>query len=504
MVSSPRRHLVFVFATLAATLAARAADAMLFRFPRSAPEAQGVSSTALLRLIEESEKKIDALHGIVVVRHGQVILEGWWAPYAADERHQMFSLSKSFTSTAVGLAVAEGKLTVNDTVLSFFPEQAPEKPSANLRAMRVRDLLTMSTGHHSEDIANFPWASEDNLVKKFFALPVAHKPGTLFVYNGTASFMLSAIVQQVTGQTMLDYLRPRLFEPLGIVEPQWDASKQGVTFGNFGLHLRTEDIARFGQLYLQKGQWQGRQLVPAAWVEAATSRQMSNGSNPASDWEQGYGYQFWRCRHGIVRGDGAHGQFCVVLPQHDVVVAITAGTRDLQGVLNFLWESLLPALQEKTLAPDAAAQAKLTTRLAGLVLPTPTGASAAETAKAVAGKRYTLPKNPANLTSLTLRPAASASGEMEFSVGVGSDERKFAASAGTWRKSTMTMGAATEKIATSGAWTSADTYTLKLARYNTPFVTTYRLQFAGDALNLEIEDNVGAGARPTRLTGRAE
>ncbi len=157
--------------------------------------------------------------------------------------------------------------------------------------------------------------------------------------------MLSAIVQKVTGQTVLDYLRPRLFDPLGIANPTWEASRQGVSMGGFGLSVRTEDIARFGQLYLQKGQWQGKQLLPAAWVEAATARQVSNGSSPASDWEQGYGYQFWRSRHGSYRGDGAHGQFCLVLPQHDAVIAITSGTRDMASVMNLVWDQLVPALK---------------------------------------------------------------------------------------------------------------------------------------------------------------
>ncbi len=247
--------------------------------PRSTPEAQGISSAAIQQFVEAAEQKLDALHSIMIVRHGQVVTEGWWAPYAANEPHMLFSLSKSFTSTAVGLAVNEGKLTVDDPVLKFFPDEAPAEPSANLKAMRVRDLLSMSTGHHDDAIANFPYRDPDSVVRKFLSLPVAHKPGTFFVYNTPATYMLSAIVQKVTGQTVLDYLRPRLFEPLGITNPQWEASPQGISMGGFGLSVRTEDIARFGQLYLRKGEWQKRQLVPAAWVETATSRHASNGSN---------------------------------------------------------------------------------------------------------------------------------------------------------------------------------------------------------------------------------
>ena len=139
--------------------------------------------------------------------------------------------------------------------------------------------------------------------------------------------------------------------------------------GGFGLSIRTEDIARFGQLYLQKGEWQGKQLIPASWVETATARQMSNGSSPASDWEQGYGYQFWRCRHGFYRGDGAHGQFCIILPQYDAVIAMTSGTRDMPGVLNLVWDRLIPALKPSALPADQAEQTQLTAKLSGLALP---------------------------------------------------------------------------------------------------------------------------------------
>ena len=257
----------------------------------------------------------------MLVRHGHVVAEGWWAPYAAEAPHSLFSLSKSFTSTAVGMAIAEGKLSLDDEVLKFFPDDAPAEPSANLKAMRVSDLLRMSTGQQTEPPRN----PDQVWTKVFLAHPVPFKPGTHFLYNTSATYMLSAIVQKATGMTVLDYLRPRLFEPLGIEHPTWETSPQGVSTGGYGLSIRTEDIARFGQLYLQKGKWQGKQLVPAAWVEAATARQTSNGSDPKSDWAQGYGYQFWRCRHGAYRGDGAFGQFCVVLPEEDAVIAITSG-----------------------------------------------------------------------------------------------------------------------------------------------------------------------------------
>lgn len=171
--------------------------------------------------------------------------------------------------------------------------------------------------------------------------------------------MQSAIVQKVTGQPVLQYLQPRLFEPLGIETPRWDTNPQGISLGGYGLYLKTEDVAKFGQLYLQRGQWNGRQLLPEEWVQLATSRQASNGSRPDSDWDQGYGFQFWRCRHNSFRGDGKDGQFCVVLPDRNAVVIMTANTSDMQGQLNLVWEHLLPSFHDQPLAEDAQSVGKL-------------------------------------------------------------------------------------------------------------------------------------------------
>jgi CubicO group peptidase (beta-lactamase class C family) len=369
----------------AAVAAAPATAAAAAALPRSTPEAQGVSSDGVRAFVEAADAKVHQMHSFVLVRHGHVVAEAYWAPQGPDVPHVMHSLSKSFTSTAVGLAAAEGKLSVDDLVLKFFPEDAPPEPSKNLKLMRVRDLLTMSCGHQTElgarkVPADVPWT------KAFLAHPVDHKPGTHFLYNSAGTYMLSAIVQKVTGQTVLDYLRPRLFEPLGIADPKWETSPQGISCGGWGLYVRTEDVAKLGLLYLQKGQWQGKQLVPASWVEQATARQMSNGSDPARDWDQGYGFQFWRCRHGAFRGDGANGQFCLVLPEQDAVVAITADTRDMQAELNVVWDYLLPAFKAPAgpLPADAEAQAKLAKVMAGLKVAAPATRSAPGAAPAPA------------------------------------------------------------------------------------------------------------------------
>jgi CubicO group peptidase (beta-lactamase class C family) len=299
--------------------------------------------------VEALATQVETIHSVMVVRHGHVISEVWWDPHSAETPHVLHSLSKSFTSTAVGLACAEGKLDIDDKVISFFPDDLPEHPSDNLEAMRVRDLLTMSTGHEREprptDMESGSW------IKFFLAADVPREPGTHFVYNSPATYMLSAIVQKVTGSTVLDYLGPRLFEPLGITNPRWGTSPEGVTFGGWGLWLCTEDVAKFGQLMLQKGRWNGEQLVPADWIQQATCKQVSNGTDPDSDWSQGYGFQFWQCRQNAYRGDGANGQFCIVIPEHDIVVAMTAETKDMQSELNLVWKFLLPAIRTRNAAP---------------------------------------------------------------------------------------------------------------------------------------------------------
>jgi CubicO group peptidase (beta-lactamase class C family) len=466
--------------------------------PRSTPEEQGIPSSAILGFVEGAEQKVSAVHSFMLVRHGHVVAEGWWSPYAADEPHVLFSLSKSFTSTAVGLAISEGKLSLDDSLLKIFPDEAPAHPSKNLESMRVRDLLRMSSGQRADDIKDFPFTGKEDLVRAFLEIPVPDVPGTHFVYNTAATYILSAAVQKVTGQTVRDYLQSRLFEPLGIEKPRWDESAQGVSLGGFGLNLRTEDIARFGQLYLQKGQWQGRQLVPSAWVEEATSMQTANGSDPTSDWNQGYGYQFWRCRHGFYRGDGAFGQFCIVMPQYDAVIAITSGTGDMQAVMNLVWDRIVPALGDPALPADPESDRRLAEKLASLSLPRQAGQVSSPTADRVAGKTFTFPENPQHIEALSLKSAGDGAGT-SLTIRVAGIDQHIECGQGSWTKGSVTLDTGeVVPIAASGAWSSGDTYSVKLVRYRTPFSTDYDARFTGDGVVLEAMDNVGL-TQPVRV-----
>ena len=268
-------------AAIASLLAVVAANAQAAEpLPRSTPEQQGVSSAAVLDFVAALDSEISHVHGLMVLRNGHVIAQGWWEPYRPEFIHLLHSLSKGFTSTAIGLAISEGTLSLDDRVVSFFPDKLPDEPSWELEAMRIRDLLSMSTGQHDEDLRGIPLQSGTSLVQTFLHLPVAHKPGTHFVYNTAATFMCSAILQKVTGEKLLDYLRPRLLDPLGIDQATWSESPEGITHGGFGLSVSTESIARFGQLYLQEGVWEGRQLITTDWVRAERADRRRMGAIP--------------------------------------------------------------------------------------------------------------------------------------------------------------------------------------------------------------------------------
>ncbi len=473
--------------------------------PRSAPEAQGLPSAAVLALVDEAERKDLGVHSLMILRRGHVVAEGWWDPYGPASPHMLYSLSKSFCSTAAGLAVAEGRLSLDDSVLSFFPDVAPATPDANLAAMRLRHLLSMSTGHDQDTTGRLRDAEGGDWARGFLAQPVEHAPGTHFVYNSGATYMVSAIVQKVTGQTVLDYLGPRLFGPLGIQDPTWETSPQGVSVGGWGLNITTEDIARFGLLYLQQGVWRGKRLLPAAWVAEATSKQVENGENPDSDWGVGYGFQFWRCRHGAYRGDGAFGQLCVVLPEQETVVAITAGTSDLGGVLNLVWDHLLPALGPTPLPEDPAGAGRLRARLAGLSMPAPEGQAASRLAANVSGKTYAFDAGEGNEHKVETARWEFGPGGATVTIRDAAGDHRIEASADGWRRGTTTLReGSSQPVAARGAWVAEDTYILTAYFYETPYALTLIAHFSGGGVGFDLRQNVSFGPtdRPP-LEGRA-
>jgi CubicO group peptidase (beta-lactamase class C family) len=335
--------------------------------PRSAPADQQVDPAALLAFVDavEADPAIE-LHSLMVVRHGQVVAEGWWEPHTAERTRLLYSLSKSFTSTAFGFALEEGRFGLDDTVLSHFPELDGEITDPRSRSVTLRHVASMASGHDRDLLDEVLAMDPREPVRGFLLVPPDAEPGTVFAYSQPCTYALAAVIQRSAGMRLTEYLRPRLFDPLGIGEVGWLAWPPGREQGFSGLFARTEDVAKLGQLYLQRGRWGDAQLLPGRYVEQATSRQIDTPNQDNVDWRQGYGFQFWMARHGY-RGDGAFGQFCIVLPAHDAVVATTGGTEAMQGVLDNLWRHLLPGLG--TGRPDDAAQRDLDRRLSSLRLP---------------------------------------------------------------------------------------------------------------------------------------
>ncbi len=442
--------------------------------PISTPEAEGVSSAAILQFVDALDQGENEIHSFVIVRHGKIISEGWWNPYGKDLRHTIFSVSKSFTSTGVGLAIAENKLALTDKVASFFPESIPDTLSAYMKEMTVEDLLKMSTGMDTDPLFQ-AMGSTGDWPKIFLSTPIQHEPGTVFKYNNMATFMLSAIVQKATGEKLFDFLKPRLFEPLGITNVTWDERPAGFTLGAIGLRIASNDMAKFGQLLLQKGKWNGKQLIPESWIAAASAAQIDSSDpentnpNESNDWAQGYGYQFWKSRHNSYRADGLGGQFILVLPEKDAVVVLTASSVITQDELNVVWDNLLPALQPEPLPEDKAALDKLTARVASLAVSKTTSVQpdAALLAR-IAGKKITCAQNELGITALRV-DLQQADARIAFERD--SVRSEITAGPDTWKLSDTqfnTLNAAprtgqTQPIKMAATYTWVDATTLKVS-----------------------------------------
>ena len=469
--------------------------------PRSTPEAQGIRSAGIIEFLDEIDRLnqrapgdqatvTPEFHSLMIVRNGYVVAEGWWEPYSADRNHALFSLSKSFTSTAAGFAIEEGYFDLDDPVISFFPDKHPETVSPNLEAMTVRHLLTMSTGQPVDDRTSEDW------VRTFLSLPVETEPGSQFRYSTSATFMVSAIIQETTGQTVMDFLQPRFFEPLGITGMESLSSPQGYNTGGYGKSGTTEDIAKLGQFYLQKGAWNGEQLLPAAWVELATSKQIENASTPSdpnnatNDWAQGYGFQFWQTTHNAYRGDGAYGQFSLVIPEFDMVIAITGGSPDMQGMLNVLWDTLYPAIQAEPLNEDKASHDILLQKLASLSL---TPAAGARHPSVVINADYSVIHPSEDITT------ASFSGdEQQFTFSLHGADGVHSLECGMheWTMNQTShpflpdniLSRAlpdTMEVAASCQWIDAHTVEMTWRLINTPRALSVISHFKGDSLRIE-------------------
>ena len=405
------------------------------------PESQGVPSEAILKFIDGCEKTFDAgdlgaMHGFVIVRHGKVIAEGSWKPFdTLNETHMLYSHSKSFTSSAIGLLADRGKIDLDERIVDIFSNEVPAKVSENLAQLRVRDLLTMNVGKKDHLLRD-----GGDWVKEFLSKDFFRKPGTGFKYDSDATYMLAAIVEKKSGMKMMDYLQKNMFDQIGITKAWTTCSPQGIPCGGWGMNMTTRELARFGQLYLNRGDWDGKRVLSSDWVSLATTRQTWSGwqnvgvkaLGEGTDWEQGYGFQFWRCRHGAYRADGAGGQYTVVIPEKDMVVSAHAGLGDFPKELDLIWDNLLPVLKDAPLAENPSAQKKLADRLAKLAIKP---VEFARARKWTTPFEFSLRENSRGFKSVRFDPKDG--GGCICTLVTRAGEQKFPAGTGEWQKGSI-------------------------------------------------------------------
>jgi CubicO group peptidase (beta-lactamase class C family) len=366
---------------------------------RVRPEEAGIAPEAISRFLRLVQDKQVNLHSFMLLRHGKVAAEGSFAPFQAGELHPIYSVSKSVTSAAIGIAIGEGLLSLTDRVVDLLPEKVDGEPHPYIARMTVEHLLSMTTAHRRSTNTQM-----EDWVYGFLNSVPDRPPGASFAYDTTGTHTLCAILQKLTGMTVHDYLRTRLFDPIGIGEIEWESCPMNINKGGSGIKCTVEDMARFGQLYLQDGVWNGTRLLPEGWVELSTGRRVDNsGANVLLDGKPGYGYQFWRLRNNAYCAFGMGGQFVVVIPDKDVVLAVTANTQQSrdgqQTVTDCLWEGLYPGFQDSPVERDDYAYKKLQGRLSGLSVPLPEGKIQSEAASRIHAQAYRFTGNELGIES---------------------------------------------------------------------------------------------------------
>ncbi len=361
-------------------------------WPVSTPEEQGMDSGVLAELVDRvvAEGGIDS---VMVVRNGYAVVDAVVYPFPGDTAHNLQSCTKSVTGTLIGIAIDRGLLAgVEVPVLEILPDAAPGTVDDSKASMTVEDLLTMSTGLECRDSYLYgnrglgEMRASDDWAAHVLALPVSEEPGSRFEYCNGASFLLSAILSEVTGRSASEFARETLFEPLGITEFVWPASPDGITLGESELTLRPADMAKIGLLYLRNGEWDGEQLASQGWIEAATALQIRAGTVT-----EGYGYQWWVDDAGYAFAYGAGGQVIFVVPDRDLVVVFTSGLPPSRELLpkRLLEQYVLEAAQSEPLPPDPDAQARLTAAISAAgSAPEPSAVDVPDVADTIDDSRY--------------------------------------------------------------------------------------------------------------------
>lgn len=389
------KNMLSVWMIAACLLLSLPMGAQTNELPRSTPEEQGVPSKALVALFDSlSALPLTDMHAVVVMRHGKVIGEMYPKPYAPEYRHTMYSCSKTFVGVAVGLAIEDNRLRLDDRVASFFPELLPDSVSKDLANMKVRDLLTMASGVKPD------WNMRSRgkeWIRTFLSKPVV-APGTKYAYDSMVSYMLAAVVQKATGKKLTEYLQERVFTPMNVTEWAWEESPEGVNTGGWGVHIQPESLAKFGQLILDEGRWNGKQLVPAEWIREMCKKHRETG-------REVYGYHIWHCggHDGAVRADGALGQYVISILDKDMVVVMTEATlgngRDQRRLI---WDVLLPTIKDEPLPANKKDYQLLQKKQATYKLPEVKGKASSAFASNWENQTIELGKNPFGWKSLRM------------------------------------------------------------------------------------------------------
>ncbi len=481
------------------------------RLDRILPTSAGIDPRGIFDFADQLANQ--GCHSFMVLRHGRVAAEGWWHPYREQNGHMLYSMSKSFVSIAVGFAVQEGLLTLDDLVLSFFRQELPCEPCEYMRRVTIRCLLTMSLGHSENELdfifSKRPWTY--SCLTEYLDF----EPGSRFVYDNRASYLLSAILQKQTGMTVFDYLKPRLFDPLGISDARWERNPQGINPGAFGLNLKTEDIAKFGQFLLNRGSWDGKPLLRPGWIDMAAAKQIETKAAQTAagpDWQQGYGFQFWRCVvPGAYRCDGAFGQYCVVLPDRDLVVAMTSGNQNMSENLRLIWDVLLPAVHEEPYSEDSAdtddqAQQELSARLSHLEIAAPAGMASDDQAVRYSGRSYHMAANNLGITRL-----AFTFGDTDtLTLGFHAKSFTVAIGHGVWLENETGISEDESlsftadffsRVACAGAWLNGQ-YRIKMIYNLTPFTDTLDFTFDEGGLAVHYRREPALRKNDFQLIGR--
>lgn len=372
--------------------------AQINELPRSTPEEQGVPSKALVTLFDSLVYMPQTdIHSVIVMRHGKVIGEIYPAPFAAQYAHTQYSSSKTLVSMAVGIAIDQNRLRLTDRVATFFPGELPKEISPELASITVRDLLTMTSGIKPD------WGMRSkctNWVETFLSKKVTGKPGETFAYDSMVTYMLAAIVQKVTGTTLLEYLKEYLFNPMNISQVNWEISPEGINTGGWGLHIQSESLAKVGQMWLDGGVWNGKQLISKEWIEQMSAKQSNGG-------DFGYGFQTWQCAYPTaVRADGALGQYVIVIPKQDVVIVLTeASFTNGKPQRGLIWNGLMKAIEQADAAGVALVAGDdyktLVEKQKSYTLPVVAGKKDSADLKKIIGKKIELSKNKFGFKELT-------------------------------------------------------------------------------------------------------